>query len=94
MIFSSRRLRGGYPGETMESLTVQALPSFAFRAPDGQLDFKLAETIRTSIKLAPEWEKRINAHNDKIAQTNITEARKRSRITAQTYDEIRQMQQD
>lgn len=94
VIFFSSRMQGARPGETMDALTAQALPGFAFRAPDGQLDFKLAETIRTSIKLAPEWEKRINAHNNKIAQTNITEARKRAKITAQTYDEIRQMQQD
>jgi hypothetical protein len=82
----------GIPGT--EVLTGSTVPGFSLRAPDGELDFQLAETIRSSGKPNPDWERRIAGHNAKIAKTNIDGARARSKITARTYDEISKMQAD
>ncbi|GJL95223.1 MAG: hypothetical protein DHS20C05_16280 [Hyphococcus sp.] len=71
-----------------------ALPSFAMRAPNGQLDFKLAEMIRKSSRDNPEWSARMAKHNAKISQINAKGARDRAAITAKTNAEISQMQQD
>jgi hypothetical protein len=93
VIFSVNRMQGAYVGQTqaMESVTGVGLPGFAFRAPNGQLDLRLAETIRKSLKPTPEWSARISQHNAKISRMNIEGARKRSQITAQTSKEIMEM---
>jgi len=93
VIISVNRMQGAYVGQTqaMESVTGVALPGFAFRAPDGQLDLRLAEAIRKSLKPTPDWSARINQHNAKISRMNIEGARKRSQITAQTSKEIMEM---
>ncbi len=78
----------------MEFISGVTLPSFAMRAPNGQLDFKFAEMLRTSGRPNPEWSARISQHNAKIARTNLKGAQDRSRIIAQTGNEILDMQQD
>jgi hypothetical protein len=70
------------------------LPGFAMRAPHGQLDFKVAEMIRKSGRENPAWSSRIAQHHAKISGIQIQGARERSRIIAQTGEEIRQMQAD
>jgi len=77
-----------------EFLTGASLPGFAMRAPSGELDFEFTEMLRKTIRPEPEWSRRISQHNAKIAQTNIQGARERSKIIAQTGEEIRQMQAD
>ncbi|WP_425408704.1 hypothetical protein [Hyphococcus sp.] len=77
-----------------EIIAGSAMPGFAMRAPDGALDFNFAELVRKSIKPSPEWSQRIARHNSKIAQTNLQGARDRSKIIAQTGEEIRQIQSD
>lgn len=93
-VFNLMRTDGmmGMPGT--EVLTGSTLPGFAMRAPNGQLDFNLAETIRSSAEANPAWEQRIAKHNTAIARTNLEGARKRAQITARTNEEIRQMQAD
>jgi hypothetical protein len=94
VVFSSSRMKGAYPGQVLETVSGAAQPGFAFRAPHGYLDLRLAETIRTSFKANPQWEARITQHNAKITGIRVEGARKRSRITAQTYDEIRRMNRE
>ncbi|WDI31150.1 hypothetical protein PUV54_14460 [Hyphococcus flavus] len=77
-----------------EIITGAAMPGFAMRAPSGQLDFEFTEMLRKTIRQTPEWSQRIARHNSKIAQTNLKGARDRSRIIAQTGEEIRQIQSD
>lgn len=93
VIFNFSRSQGLQPGQTMDTFSGSALPGYAFRAPSGELDFKMAEVIRTSIRVAPEWQQRINAHNAAIARTNIEGARKRSEIIARSNEEIRAINQ-
>lgn len=82
----------GVPGAEFGSGST--LPGFAMRAPHGQLDFKAAEMFRKSGRENPTWSSRIAQHNAKIAGIQIQGARERSRIIAQTGEEIRQMQAD
>lgn len=82
----------GMPGT--EYLTAATLPGFSMFAPHGQLNFRLAEMIRKSAKPTPEWSARIAQHNAKISNIQLQGARDRARITAQTGEEIRQMQAD
>jgi hypothetical protein len=77
-----------------EYLSASTFPGFAMRAPDGQLDFKLAEMIRKSARPNPEWTARVTKHNATIAGIRIKGAREQSRIISQTGEEIRQMQAD
>jgi hypothetical protein len=100
VLFSSTRfpdLNGGM----LEHFAANALPGFAFRAPAGQLDFKLAEAIRSSIRSVPDWQSRVNKGNEAVNKTVIStfdpnliarEGAKRSEIIAQTGDQIREMQ--
>ena len=93
VIISVNRMQGAYVGQTqaMESVTGVGLPGFAFRAPNGQLDLRLAETIRKSLRPTQEWSARISQHNAKMSRMNVEGARKRSQITAQTSKEIMEM---
>jgi hypothetical protein len=93
VIFTVNRMQGAYVGQTqaMESVTGVAMPGYAFRAPNGALDLRLAETIRKSLKPTPDWNARITRHNAKISRMNVESARKQSQITAQTSKEIREM---
>ncbi len=93
VIFNITRMQGVQPGQTLDTFSGSALPGYAFRAPNGELDFKMAETIRTSIRVAPEWQQRINAHNAAIARTNLEGARKRSEIIARSNEEVRAINQ-
>jgi hypothetical protein len=93
VIFTFSRSQGLQPGHSMDTFTGSALPGYAFRAPNGALDFKMAEAIRTSIRVAPAWQQQISAHNAAIARTNIEGARKRSEIIAKSNEEIRAINQ-
>lgn len=94
VMFSLFRMQGVMPNEIMESLTISTMPGYAMRAPAGQLDLEMAEMLRKSSRPNPQWLARMTQHNNKIAQINIKGARDRSKIIAQTGEEIRQMQRD
>ncbi len=91
VVFSSSNMQNP-AGGTMNSLSAQALPAYAFHAPNGQLNFKLAELIRSSFKLDPQWQARINKSQAQMNATALRESRKRSQIIAQTGNEISDMQ--
>ncbi|MFC2953105.1 hypothetical protein ACFOOP_14290 [Marinicaulis aureus] len=78
----------------MEILAGSAMPAYAMRAPNGQLDFNFTELVRKSIREAPEWSQRMARHNAKIAQTNLKGAQDRSRIIARTGSDILDMQME
>lgn len=94
VIFNRTLMRGSMGMADSDIITAAALPGFAMRAPNGKLDFNFTETIRRSARPGREWAARIAQHNAKISQINLKGARDRSRIAAQTSEEIRQMQQD
>nr|MBP6671337.1 hypothetical protein [Gemmatimonadales bacterium] len=72
-------------------------------APEGQLDFKMADALRQSFHGAPEWNARIRRSADerhrvvmesnrRIAEDNLRGARERSEIIARTGQEINDIQ--
>jgi hypothetical protein len=93
VMFSHNRMANGLGG-VMEFMTGTALTGYSFFAPDGQLDFKMAESIRQTFQQSSEWTGRINAHNQVIALQNLEGARQRSQIIADTNREISEMQMD
>lgn len=93
VVFNHHRMSDGMGGVT-EIGSGSAMPGYAFRAPKGKLDRKFAELIRTSFRANPEWQSRINRHNQQIARTNMEGARKRHEITMQTNRDIMEMQQN
>jgi hypothetical protein len=93
-LFSLFRMQGVMPGQVMEYLTLSTNPGYAMRAPAGQLDLRMAELLRKSPRPNPAWTSRMAQHNAKIAQINLKGARDRSRIIAQTNEEIRQIQNE
>ncbi|MEM9013981.1 MAG: hypothetical protein AAGB02_02630 [Pseudomonadota bacterium] len=81
-------------GGRMESLLTSTMPTFALRAPNGQLNFKHAEMFRNSYMRDPQWGARMAKHNAVIARQNAQGAAARSRIITETNNEIMDMQQD
>ena len=93
--FNLMRMQSMAPGfPDTEYLNASTFTGFAMRAPAGELNRKLAETIRLSAKATPDWSARIAQHNATIAGIQIKGARDRARITAETNEQIREMQQD
>lgn len=92
-VFSLNRMSSpGMP--TTEFFSGATLSGYAMRAPNGRLDFKLAEMIRKSLKTNPEWLSRITKHNAKISSIKTKGALDRAKITAQYGEDIRRMQAD
>ena len=92
-IFSKTQMADGMGG-VMETDMTFALPSFSYRAPEGQLDFNKAAMIRNSYRADPQWSAKINQFHANIARTNAKGAADRARITSQTNREISDMQMD
>lgn len=92
--FNYSRFDGGVGGSPLESLSGASFTNYSMRAPDGQLDFQLAEALRKAARPAPQWQAQINAHTAKISSINRKGAMDRAAITARTNEEIRQMQTD
>ncbi|MEZ5892311.1 MAG: hypothetical protein R3C58_04095 [Parvularculaceae bacterium] len=85
----------------MQMLSATTMPGFSMRAPNGQLDFKLAEMIRTSAKDDPQWSARMAKYYENVRRINakgssdaIRSTADRSRIISQTNNDIMQMQMD
>lgn len=101
--FIHTRMQGLGAGQDIELLQGQAFTGFAMRAPEGQLDFKMADALRQSFHGAPEWNARIRRSADerhrvvmesnrRIAEDNLRGARERSEIIARTGQEINDIQ--
>lgn len=88
VFFTLNRMAGVMPGEVRDFLTISTSPALAFRKPHGQLDFKLAETIRRSMKNDPEWAAEMAVHNQKMAGIAAKGAADRHAIRMQTAQEI------
>lgn len=86
--FNHTRMAGAMPGQTMEFLSGTAWPSFAMRAPDGALDFELAETLNSSIQIDPSYERQMAAHYRKMHQINAKGAADRAAITREGNAEL------
>jgi hypothetical protein len=86
--FYHSRTAGAMPGQTMEVLSGTAWPSFAMRAPDGALDFQLADTLNSAIQIDPAYEQQMAAHHRKMNQINAKGAADVAEITRQGNAEV------
>ncbi len=93
VLFSHTRMAGVMPGEIREFMSLTALPAYAVRAPEGQLDFQLAELVRRSIKRDPQWGARMDEHFRRINEANRKGAADRHQIRMDTAREIAEMNQ-
>jgi hypothetical protein len=79
---------------TMDALTASTFPGWYVQAPEGYLNEPFFEGLRRSVRTDPEWERRINGHNTRIAQVAIEESRKRAAMIAQSNAEIARIRQE
>jgi hypothetical protein len=88
VMFNLSRMSGVMPGEIREFLTISAMPALAVRAPHGQLDFRLAEAVRLSMKRDPQWGALMDEHTAKMSGISAKGAADRHAIRMQTSREI------
>lgn len=75
-------------GGTMETLAVFTMPAFAFRAPDGRLDFTMVESLRNSIRSDPEYDRRMAAHYQKMGRIRAKGTADRAAATQRHGEEM------
>ncbi len=103
--FIQTRMAGLAGGPGFDLLQGQTFTGFAMRAPDGALDFRMADALRQSMRPGPEWNARmVQSSNERhriamesnrqIAETNRRAAAERSEIIARTGREISEMQME
>lgn len=93
-VFSLMRTDPGTGMGVMDAFSAYTFPAYAATAPAGRLDRGLAEAIRKSIKVNPQWEARIAGHNSAIARTALAEGAKRAKIISETNAEISRIRED
>lgn len=88
VIFTHSIMQGLMPGSDMETLAAFAMPAFAFRAPDGRLDFTMAESLRSSLRADPEYDRRMAAHYQTMGRIQAQGAADRAAITQRHGEEM------
>lgn len=88
VIFTHSIMQNVALGGTTENLAVIAMPAFAFRAPDGRLDFTMAESLRSSIRSDPEYDRRMAAHYQTINRIQAKGTADRAAATQRHGDEM------
>lgn len=92
VLFNLSRMKGVMPGEVREFLIISMLPALSARAPRGELDFHLTETVRRSMKTNPEWKELMDDHSRKMAGIAAKGEADRHAIRMQTAKEIAEIQ--
>ncbi len=87
-VFTHTIMPDAMTGGTMETLAAFTTPAFAFRAPDGRLDFTMVESLRSSIRSDPEYDRRMAAHYQTIGRIRAKGAADRAAVTTQHGDEV------
>lgn len=93
LFFTQNRMQGMMPGEIRQFNTVSALPGLAARAPHGQLDFDLTETMRRSLKAGPQWEALMNEHYQVLRRQNTESSIAIHEIRMKSIQEIGEINQ-
>lgn len=92
-MFGLMRMSDGMGG-SMDTLTINTLPGYTYRAPKAEFQAEKADMIRRTLRTHPAWSAQMAQHNAVMAGIAAKGAADRSRIIAETGNEIRQMQQD
>jgi hypothetical protein len=73
----------GLGGQPMQTLNGQSLGVLAWRAPDGQLDFRQFDAVWQTLRPGEEWQSRVNAAQAQMAQENAETQRRIAQIQGQ-----------
>ncbi len=73
----------GLGGRSMQTLNGQSLGVLSWRAPDGQLDFRQFDAVWQTLRPGEEWQARVNAAQQQMAQENAETQRRISQIQGQ-----------
>ena len=73
----------GLGGQPMQTLNGQSLGVVAWRAPDGQLDFRQFDALWQTLRPGEEWQSRVNAAQAQMAQENAETQRRIAQIQGQ-----------
>lgn len=90
--FSEMSLPGPMPGEVNTFLTGFAAGATTLRAPAGRLELGLLDRFTASAQVDPQWQARMDRHNQGIARQNMDGLRRRGQIAADSRREISDMQ--
>lgn len=88
VVFTHSIMQNTVMGGTMETLAAFAMPAFAFRAPDGRLDFTMVESLRSSIRSDPEYDRRMAAHYQAMGRIQAKGTADRAAATKQHGEEM------
>ncbi|MEZ5863081.1 MAG: hypothetical protein R3D25_03035 [Geminicoccaceae bacterium] len=88
VVFTHSIMPDAMTGGTMETLAAFATPAFAFRAPDGRLDFTMVESLRSSIRSDPEYDRRMAAHYQAMGRIQAKGAADRAAVTSRHGEEM------
>ena len=88
VVFSLSRTNAGMGMGVMDALMALAFPGYGVTAPNGQLNLQFFEALRRTIKTNPQWEQRLNNHNNAIAQVARQENAKRAAMIAKSNEDI------
>lgn len=73
----------------MQSIQGESFGVLAWRAPEGQLDFRQFDAMWQTLKSEPEWQARINTATSQMARENAATQAEIGRINAATAAETR-----
>jgi hypothetical protein len=91
-LFSHMSMPGVVPGEVRQFMTGFAMGATTLRAPAGRLPLDLLARFSASIQVDPQWQARMNRHNQVIARQGTEGMRRRGQIVADTNAQIADMQ--
>src|SRR5690606_1009482 len=83
-LFSHMSMPGVVPGEVRQFMTGFAMGATTLRAPAGRLPLDLLARFSASIQVDPQWQARMNRHNQVIARQGTEGMRRRGQIVADT----------
>lgn len=83
IMFSHSQI-AGVGGRMMQSISGQSYGVLAWRAPEGQLDFRQFDAVWQTLRRGEAWNARITASENQMAQDNARTQARISQIQAQT----------
>ncbi len=92
VMFSLTTMPGVMPGEVRQFLSAMAPMPVTLRAPAGALDMDLLTRFAHSGQVDPQWQARMDQHNQQIARQGLEGQARRGAIAADTRRQVADMQ--
>ncbi len=85
---------GGGVTADFRFLQGQSLPAWLAFAPDGELNMQIAEQMRKSVQINPEWQNRITQHQSKINKDNARTQTNIANINRETSEYVSKLSRE